>query len=170
MTAGLLDEVLVAFAVVHLDAHTGAGLGERALALGAFTGGGLVGLALLERLLARVSGLRVLTLTAPLALTSLAVFTATRSVSLATLALFTLGAGAATFHPIVSARAYATLPGRPALVGAAASLFTPLEVAAPLALAALAAAWSSAAPLIALALAPIAVGAAALRARERVAR
>lgn len=86
---------------------------------------------------------------------------------MAALALGFLGASAITFHPLLKARAYAALPGRPAMVNAINALLQPAHLAAPLALGALAGAHGTAVAMAVLALAPVMVLVATLRARER---
>jgi predicted MFS family arabinose efflux permease len=166
---GLLDEVLVAFAVVHLDLHAHASAAWRSAAVAAWTLGGVAGLVTLERHVSRANPLRILSVTGTIATASLAVFAWTRSPLVATLSLALVGASAATFHPLTKARAYASLPGRPGLVNAVASMFLPLDALAPLLIAAIATRSGSQAAVLTLLAAPIGIAAAAFRA-SRAAR
>ena len=160
----LLDEVLVAFAAIHLaDASSFA----RQLALCALIVGGLVGLVVLERTADRIaprSALVLASLVSGLSLLAIAAFDVRTDpvlVALAPMAL--LGASSAVLHPLARAQAYAALPGRPALVNAASSALLPLDALAPLVLGALALHASTGAALAALLVAPVGVAWAALR-------
>jgi predicted MFS family arabinose efflux permease len=158
---GLLDEVLVAFAAVHLDAFVHASASWRSAAIVSWTLGGVAGLFTLDRVLARVTPQRVLRISTAIAALSLAVFACARSPLVSTIALGFVGASSAAFHPIAKARAYASLPGRPALVNAVASLLMPLDAIAPLILAAVAVRAGSKAAVFGLLVAPVGIGLAA---------
>ena len=168
--AGVLDELLVAFASAHLAEFTGASAQQRLLALAAWTLGDLAGVLALKAALARVRPLRILRLAALCAGLALALFLFARSVWVAAIGLGLLGASAITFHPLLMARAYAALPGRPALVGACGALFARVSLVAPLGLALLAQAHGTFAAIATLGAAPVAVLVAALRARDPCAR
>jgi hypothetical protein len=73
--------------------------------------------------------------------------------------------GSSVLHPLAKARAYAALPGRPALVNAVFGGLVPIDVAAPLLLGALATGAGSAFAVGALLVAPVGIAAAAARAR-----
>lgn len=158
----LLDEVLVAFAAVHLG---GLGAPARSIALAAWIGGGIVGLAWLERGIDAVrprTVLRVTTATTGLALLALA---RVHDVVSASVLLAIVGASSSTFHPLVKARAYASLPGRPALVNAVAGALVPLDALAPLVLGAIAVRFGIDVAVAALVVAPLGIGLAAWRER-----
>ena len=159
----LLDEVLVAFAAVHL-----AGLGSlvRSIALAAWIGGGLVALAWLERRIDDVSPRRVLLVTTAISACAIVVLAQTHDSVLAPLALALVGGASSTFHPLVKARAYASLPGRPALVNAVAGALIPLDALAPLVLGAIALRFGPASAVMTLVIAPLGIGWAAWRASE----
>jgi DHA1 family inner membrane transport protein len=159
---GLLDEVLVAFAAVHL-----AGLSPlmRSVALACWIGGGLVGLAWLERRIEHVSPRRVLLVTTTIAAVALALLSTTQDPVLAPVLLAIVGSTSSMFHPLVKARAYASLPGRPALVNAVASAVVPLDALAPIALGAIAFRFGVPTVVALLALAPVGVGLMAWRER-----
>jgi MFS family permease len=158
----LTDEVLVAFAAVHL-ASLGADV--RATALAAWTIGGLVGLAAIERWIDRVRPMRLLVVTCVVSAIGLTSLALTHHSLIACASLALVGVATSTFHPLVKARAYASLPGRPALVNATLSALVPLDALAPLVLGAIATTYGSSAALLALLVAPIGVGLAAYRAR-----
>jgi fucose permease len=137
---GLLDEVLVAFAAVHLAALSPgpASIVWRQATLGALIVGGVVGLVALERVVEDARAGRVLQLACVLALLSSVALALAPDLLIASVALFVLGASSAVLHPLVKARAYASLPGRPLLVNAVAAALVPLDALAPLVLGAIA--------------------------------
>jgi predicted MFS family arabinose efflux permease len=164
LVSDLLDEALVAFAAAHLADF--AATPQRMLAIAAWTLGDFVGIVALEVALRRARPLHVLRFAALVAALALAAFWLTRSVAVATLALGFVGAAAIAFHPLLKARAYAALPGRPAMVNAINALLQPAHVAAPLALAWVAGAHGTSAAMGLLCLAPLVVAVAAFRARD----
>jgi hypothetical protein len=158
----LLDEVLVAFAAVHIEAIGGTAA-ARSWAVAAWVVGGFVGLAGLERWSKRAAP-RHLMLGASLATAAwLALLAGTRSPDVAIAAFGLLGVAGSTLHPLAKAQAYAALPGRPALVNAVASALLPLEMAAPVLLAVLERHGGSSAAVVGIGLAPLAVAVAAWR-------
>ncbi|MCB9596059.1 MAG: MFS transporter [Sandaracinaceae bacterium] len=159
---GLLDEVLVAFVVIRLDAASAL---ERAFAVAAWTVGFLPGLFLLDRYAERVDTRRALLVAASAACASLLVLALDAHVAIASAALFVLGASTSLLYPLSEARTYASLPGRPALVNAVGALFTPLDALAPLALGALALWLGPEAAIAAIGVAPIGIALAALTSR-----
>ena len=160
----LLDEVLVAFAAVHL---AGLGATQRSIALAAWIVGGLVGLAWLERRIDSLEPRRVLLVTSLVCAASIALLASSTDPMLASFSLASIGASSCTFHPLVKARAYASLPGRPALVNAVAGALVPLDALAPLVLGALALRFGPGAAVLALVVAPTGIGLAAWRSRRR---
>lgn len=156
----LLDEVLVAFAVVHLD-H--ASPMERAVAVCMWTVGFMPGLVWLDRFADSMERRRALLIAAVGATLSLCVLAMTSHVWVASVALFGLGASTSVLYPLSSANAYAALPGRPALVNAVAAAFTPFDALAPLMLSVLALHFGSGAAILALVLAPLGIFVAAWR-------
>lgn len=150
----LLDEILVVFAALHLR-DLGLGAGARSAVLIGFVVGGAVGVAAVDRLVARVPPLRLLaasaTTCAALYLAWVAVETPWLSIALFAL----VGATAAPLYPLASAQAYAALPGRSGAVNAAAVLFDPLVLALPWLLGLLADACGTTAALLVLAIQPV---------------
>jgi MFS family permease len=154
----LLDEVLIAFAVVRLE---GASALELAVAVGAWTAGLVGALFVLERWVDRLDSRKVLLASSALVAVSLVVIASTNDVDIVTCALFVLGASTSPLHPLASARAYAALPGRPALVNAVASAFLPFDALAPLVLGALALGFGPPAAILAILVAPAGIAVAA---------
>jgi MFS family permease len=157
----LLDEVLIAFAVVRLESASSL---ERAFAVGAWTAGVVGGLVALERWVDRLDSRKVLLASSAVVAASLTVIACTSDVVIASGALFVLGAGTSALHPLASARAYASLPGRPALVNAVASAFTPFDALAPLVFGAIALWLGAPAAILAILVAPVGIAIAAWRA------
>jgi len=131
---GALDEVLVAFASMHLRDHLGAGVGPRSGVLIAFLVGMAVGLLATDRLLTLGHPVRLLRLAGGLsgAVFFAWVFAPSLVASAALAAL--VGLCAAPLYPIAQAQAYRALPGQSGMVNAALSLLVPVELAIPLAL------------------------------------
>ncbi|MBX3247927.1 MAG: MFS transporter [Myxococcales bacterium] len=153
----LMDEVMAAFAVVHIHRHVTSDPLELAIAIGAWISGGLVGVALLERALARVAPMRALFVTASLGLPAFGGLMLAPDVPSACVALAALGGVVSTYYPLVHARAYAAMPGHPGVVNGVVSLLSPLELSVPLALGLVADAAGSTTALALLALVPIAM-------------
>lgn len=161
--AGLMDEVMAAFAAVHLYTHVTRDPLELAVATGFWIGGGLAGVAVLERALARVRPARALAFAGAAAVPAFAALIAARDLASACAWLALLGALVSTYYPLVQARAYAALPGHPGVVNAVAALLAPLDLAAPLALGLLAERAGPEAALACLALVPLVMLGAASR-------
>jgi predicted MFS family arabinose efflux permease len=155
-STALLDEVLVAFAALHLDA-IGATAAVRSLALASWVVGGFVGLGVMERFVDSSRARRALVVASVVTAIALVVLAITRSPIVASCALFFVGAFGGTLHPLTKARSYAALPSRPAIVNALASAFLPLDIVAPLVLGLVAARAGNAWALSGLLLAPFAV-------------
>lgn len=128
-TCSLLDETFVVLAGSWLRDELGAAASPAAAALGLWAAGSATGAFATERLLRRFSARRVLAAGAALCAVTCLGWLAAPSVAWAAAGLFLVGLSSAPMWPIAMARAYATCPGRPALVGAAESLFVPLELA-----------------------------------------
>jgi predicted MFS family arabinose efflux permease len=134
----LMDETLVAFGAAHMHHALGATPTARAIAFAAWTAGSLVGLAALDRLLARARPLRLLAVSASACAAFHVAWLAIPSPIAAVVGLFGVGLTACVHYPIAKAQAYAAAPGRSGLVNAAISALLPLEIAAPAAIGAVA--------------------------------
>ncbi|MFZ5476748.1 MAG: MFS transporter [Myxococcota bacterium] len=154
----LLDEVFVSFGALWLDAR-GHGLAEQARVFVAFSAGGAVGTATVERLATRSSP-RTLLLACSAACA--ASFVAWMAFPLP--AAFVLGASALPLWTLSTSQAYraGTAPGRVAALGA---VLAPLEIAAPLLLGAVADRWGIGAAMALLLLQPAIVAITAARDR-----
>jgi predicted MFS family arabinose efflux permease len=153
----LLDEVLVVFASLHLRDRLGAGPTERALVLSAFIAGGTAGVLYAERLLTRHAPLRVLAGFAGACVVSYLAWLAAPNLWLSAAGMLLVGATASPLYPIVTAQAYAALPGRSGTVNAAGHLFTPLAMALPWLLGRLADRAGTMAALLVLVAEPLAI-------------
>jgi fucose permease len=127
----MLDEILVAFASLHLRERLGAGVSERSVVLMAFMGGMLVGLVITERLLARFEPLRLLRVAGGAGAVAYVAWIFAPSLAWSATLLGIVGLVAAPLYPIAQARAYRALPGRSGMVNAAAALFVPLDLTLP---------------------------------------
>lgn len=155
---GLLDEILLVFAALHLRDDLGLEAAARSAVLGAFVAGGVAGLLALDRLLQSRSPRWILLVSSALCAASYGGWIAAGSPWVSAALLFVCGATAAPMYPVAMARAYACLPGASGTVNAVGHLFTPFAVAAPFALGWLADSAGLAATLIALLAQPLGVG------------
>jgi fucose permease len=151
----LLDEILVVFASLHLRDNLGATVVERSAILAGSVIGSALGLIIADRLLRRVSPLRLLAMSAATCAVTYALWILAPTLWLSGLALFAVGIAAAPLYPIAAAQAYAALPGRSGTVNAAGHLFTPLTLAMPWLLGVLADHFGAAAALWPLLLQPL---------------
>ena len=160
----LLDEILVAFAALHLRQELGASESITAVALGAWALGWAAGLLAVDRLLARFRPRALLVVGCVACAASVVAWLLPVDPRLAAVGLFAVGVTSAPLYPIALARAYAACPGRAALVEVAAQLFVPIEIALPFLLGLVADRWGvqvtlallGVQPLILLALAALA--------------
>lgn len=127
----LLDEILVAFAALHLRLDRGASEASIGAVAAIWAMGCAIGLWLTERSLARVAPRRLLGWGAAGCTIAALAWWAMPTVATAAVGLGVLGLCSAPLYPIAKAQAYATVPGRAALVGAASQLFVVVELAAP---------------------------------------
>lgn len=127
----LLDEILVAFAALHLRLDRGASESEIGVLAAIWAVGCTIGLWITERLLDRVSPRRLLGVGAAACTIAASTWWALPSLELAAVGLFVLGLGTAPLYPIAKAQAYAAVPGRAALVGVGVQAFVVVELAAP---------------------------------------
>ncbi|KIG17742.1 hypothetical protein DB30_02775 [Enhygromyxa salina] len=128
----LLDEILVAFGVLFMRDELGAPIDTQAIAFAACAVGGVVGLAVTERLLPRIDGLRLLVLASLACAAAFVIWLQMRSIPASVAALFFVGFCVAPLYPICAARAYAARPGQAGLVAAIDQLFAPISLLAPL--------------------------------------
>ena len=166
----LLDEIVIVFAALYLRDELGVDTLGRSIIFGAGIAGAIAGAMITERLLARVAPLRLLLASSATCALAYVAWWMAPSVWLSAILFAAVGATAAPLYPIASAQAYAALPARSGAVNAAAHLFTPLTLALPFALGALADAAGVRAALAVLLLQPVGLAALALAVILRRAR
>lgn len=127
----LLDEILVVFASLHVRIALGAGPGWQSAIITGLVVGGIVGLAILDRLLVRYSDTRLLVWCSASCALSYAAWLASPSLLWSAILIVPVGATSATLYPLAAARAYARCPGRSGVVLAASHLFTPFGLMLP---------------------------------------
>jgi predicted MFS family arabinose efflux permease len=128
-----MDEILVAFGAIWLSRHQALNPTERAVVLIAGAVGAIAGAALLERIAARVRASTLLAASGLGCAAAYSLWLATRSFIASALAFGLVGMFAAAHHPLLRARAFASMPDGPHLVLASGSLFGALELGLPLA-------------------------------------
>ncbi len=158
----LLDEILVVLATLRLRGELGIGPTWTGIVLMAYPIGGAVGLVICDRLARRLGPARLLALLAAACAFAFVLWlTATTAAASAALMLL-VGAATAPLYPLACAQTYAALPGRSGAVLAAGHLFTPLSLALPFALGAVADRCGVVAALVLLVAQPIGLGLLAL--------
>lgn len=131
---GLLDEILVVFASLHLRDNLGADPATRNLVLACCMLGALVGLVITERMVRRIAPTTLIAVAAALCAGAYVAWLAAPTVWLSGVALFLVGMTSAPLYPIAQAQAYRAFPSGSGTVNAVAHVFTPLDIALPFAL------------------------------------
>jgi MFS family permease len=162
----LMDEALVSFGALHLEA-LGATPLQRGLALGAATLAAIGALVVVERIPARLSGMRLLLVSSGGCAAVFAGCLVSSSLPVCAALLAVTFGLAAPLHPVVSARAFAALPGRSTVVNIVNSTMATVELAIPLLLGAIADRFGVRAALAAMILEPVALFAVAAVALAR---
>lgn len=158
----LLDELAAAMAALRARIDLGASESAASAGLVAFSIGAIAGTVVTERLLATRSSQRILLGSSALAVLGLAgVVLAPDPIALAC-GLAVVGFAASAHYPILRARAYACVPGRPGLANAVGQIFVVIDLGAPLVLGLVAERWGVGAALACLVLQPIVVACLAL--------
>jgi len=130
----LMDELLVGFGALYLRDVLGADTATRSAVLMCMMAGGMLGLLLLDRLLARHAPLRLLMLACIGTAVSFAAWLAAPSPLWSGAWMFATGLFSGALYPLAKAQAYRALPGRSGMLNAMAHVFTPLDLALPLAM------------------------------------
>ena len=134
----LLDEIFIVLASIHVRDDFGASARWQSATIVAFVAGNALGLVVLDRVLQRTSERRVLIAAAAGCAIAYAGWMIAPSPLGGLLAIIPVGVFSAPLYPLASAQAYATRPESSGLVLAASHLFTPLGLAIPFGLGALA--------------------------------
>ncbi len=153
----MVDEIFLGFAALYLRDVRHASATTISLVLAAGLVGGLLGLFILDWLIVRVAGVRVLPWLALLSLVGVVGFLFAPSIWLAALALFLFEVSATGWYPISKAAAYSRLPGRTGTVQAVIALGEPFEIILPLVVGFIAGQFGTGAGLGFLSLAPVGV-------------
>lgn len=160
----LMDEILVAFGALWVRG-LGQGPVAQSVQVAAFSAGAVVGLAVTERLVVRVSPRAVLLACSAVCAMTWCAWLSVVSLPAGAALMALLGAATTPLWALATARAYASSP-RPGLVAALGNLFFPLEIVAPVALGLVADRWGLRAALLLLLLQPAAVALVAWRVRR----
>lgn len=152
-----LDEIVLGVGALYLDDRFALAASPRGLVLGAWTLSALAGTAALTKVIECVSTPRLLMISGGAC--GLALAAALRVDSpLAAAALLVIAAFFSSWHwPLCQALALAAAGERPLLAGAAGALWSPLELAAPFAIAAAAGALGASAAMALLVVQPVVV-------------
>jgi predicted MFS family arabinose efflux permease len=127
----LLDEILVVFASLHVRIELGAGPGWQSAIVAGLVIGGIAGLTVLDRLLARYAENTLLVACGVSCAVTYVAWLAAPSLLATAILIVPVGATSATLYPLAAARAYARCPGQSGVVLAGNHLFTPLGLALP---------------------------------------
>jgi FSR family fosmidomycin resistance protein-like MFS transporter len=130
----LLDELVVALAVLRLDRDRAASPALATAAAVTFSLGAIVGSAVTDRAVSRTSACTVLVTSAVLTAAALLVLRVSGSAPIACAALLLVGIACAPHHPLAMAQAYGAVPERPGTVQAIGQIFVLVDIAAPLVL------------------------------------
>jgi MFS family permease len=164
----LLDEIVVALAVLRLNREQGVPLAFATGAALVFAAGAVAGSAIADIAAARFGGRSVLVASAAACAAALGVSLAAPSPLLTCAALFFVGVACAPHHALAFARAYDEMPANPGTVQALAQLFIGVDIVAPLALGVLADRFGLRPAMACLALQPLFIFLAAAIAPDRV--
>jgi MFS family permease len=130
----LLDELLVAFGALFIRDDLGADAQTLNAMLLGLMFGGLVGLLVLDRILARYAPCALLKSAAIGCAICYATWLSVNGAFVSALCLFGVGLFSAPLYPIAKAQAYQAIPGHSGLVNALGHAFTPLDLLLPIAL------------------------------------
>jgi MFS transporter, FSR family, fosmidomycin resistance protein len=153
----LMDELVVAFAVLRLERERGTSEVLATSAAAALAAGSIVGAAMTDRVVSRVSSRWVLVISVVACASSLTLFLSAEDLVTSSVALFLVGATSAPHHPLAFSRAYQELPNNPGTVQALAQVFVVVELLAPIGLGVVADRWGLSAALAVLVLQPVVI-------------
>ncbi|MCG8417158.1 MAG: MFS transporter [Proteobacteria bacterium] len=134
----MMDEILVVFASLRLRNDLGADPAMQGVILSCFMAGALVGLVVVDRILASREPVGVLRICAASCAVCYAGWLFADALWLSAVFLFATGCFCAPLYPIARAQTYRVLPGQSGMVNAMTSLFGPASMALPFVLGALA--------------------------------
>jgi len=127
----MLDEIFLTFAILYMRdvLHSSAPLIGLIVALQMIAG--FLGLLALDRLLKRISPVRLLVIASWLALIGIAGLLAVHTLWFAAFSLFVTGLGSACLYPIVAAQAFNRQPGRAGTVATIVQLGKSFDIVLP---------------------------------------
>lgn len=136
LMATMIDEIFLGFTGLLLHDRLHASIATTSLLLAFGMIGGMAGLLIMERVLARQAdpqrmGIRMLPWLALLTLAGIVALLLAQALWLAAIALFAIGLGATGWYPVARAATYDRLPGRAGLARAITGLIMPLELILP---------------------------------------
>jgi MFS family permease len=131
LLCGMLDEIFLAFAALYLRDRLHISAEATSLTILVGTVGGLLSLIVLDHLLTRLDGPRLLPWMALLTLVAVVALLLAPGIEVAAPALFMVNFGAAGWYPIAQAAAYDRAPGHSGTVQAVISFGAPFEIALP---------------------------------------
>ena len=134
----LLDELVIALAVLRLAHDRSVSPALATAAAVSFAAGSVLGAALAERVVERLTSRCLLVTSAVFCGLALGAMIGSSSLVASCAALFVVGVTSAPHHPLSIARAYEELPDHPGTVQAMGQLFVVVDVGAPLLLGAVA--------------------------------
>jgi MFS family permease len=159
----LLDEIFMVLASIHVRDDFGASARWQTATIVAFVAGDALGLALLDRVLKRTPELRVLAAAAAGCAIAYTAWMIAPTPLWGVIAMVPVGICVGPLYPLASAQAYAARPGSSGLVLAASHLFTPLGLAIPFGLGAIADVAGTRVALVVLLVQPVALCILAIR-------
>jgi fucose permease len=127
----LLDETLVAFAVMFTRDVLGGGEIAQSTMVAMFSSGAAVGVALMPRALARLKPLALLAWTSVACTVAYSAWLFSTALVPATVLIFAAGMTVGPLYPLAKAQAFRALPERSGLVNALNAAFTPLDIVLP---------------------------------------
>lgn len=128
----LLDEILVVFATIHVKTALGGGTLAQSAVVATCMASGALGLFVLERLLAKGHDeRRLLVAFAAACAVAVVAWVCAPTIAASLVLVIPVGAASTPLYPLVAARAYAQRPEESGAVLAASHLFTPLGLALP---------------------------------------
>jgi MFS family permease len=153
----LLDEIFIVLASIHVRDDFGASARWQTATIVAFVAGDAIGLAVLDRLLRRAAELRVLAAAAAGCAVAYTAWMLAPTPLWGVVLMVPVGLCVGPLYPLASAQAYAARPESSGLVLAAGHLFTPLGLAIPFVLGAIADVAGTPAALAVLLVQPVAL-------------
>lgn len=134
----LLDEILVVFATLHVKGVLGGDTFAQSAVVATSMGAGAIGLVMLEKLLAKHGERTLLIWFGSACACAFAAWICAPNVWSSVVLMIPVGATATPLYPLVAAQAFARRPESSGAVLAASHLFTPLGLALPFAIGAIA--------------------------------